>query len=89
MHSPNPSIDEIVEVVKYDQAVTAQILKICNSAYFGLVEPVESLNDAMMAIGTFRLLQLVMAMQSGEVFSVDDKKIYAAYGVNSEEVWYR
>ena len=33
---PNYSIMDVADVVKYDQAITANILRICNSAYFGL-----------------------------------------------------
>ena len=33
---PDSSLAEFVDIVKYDQGMTANLLRICNSSYFGL-----------------------------------------------------
>ncbi len=34
--NPDSSLTDIVDVIKYDQGMTANLLKTCNSSYFGL-----------------------------------------------------
>ena len=58
---PNSSIGQIVETIRYDQAVTAEVLRLCNSAYFGLSKRVNSIDDAVCLLGTAKVLQLVMS----------------------------
>lgn len=40
MGDPKSSAQDIVEIIQYDQSITASVLMICNSAYFGLRHPV-------------------------------------------------
>ena len=47
INDPASTVEEIVETIRYDQVLTARMLRICNSAYFGLSREVESLEDAM------------------------------------------
>jgi putative nucleotidyltransferase with HDIG domain len=64
---PQSTIDQIVEAIRYDQAITGEVLRLCNSAYFGLSRKVTSLHDAMVCIGTVKVLQLVMAVHANSV----------------------
>ncbi|HNQ23849.1 MAG TPA: HDOD domain-containing protein [Phycisphaerae bacterium] len=64
INDPRSTVDQIVEVIKFDQAVTGQVLRICNSAYFGLARKVTSLSDAMVLLGTMKVLQLVMSVHA-------------------------
>lgn len=48
---PDSSLTELAAVIRLDQAITANILRICNSAYFGLRRPVDNVNDAIMHMG--------------------------------------
>ena len=34
--NPNSSLTQLVDIIKYDQGITANLLRICNSSYFGL-----------------------------------------------------
>ncbi|MCK5541414.1 MAG: HDOD domain-containing protein [Desulfobacterales bacterium] len=61
---PDSSMKDIAKIIKYDPAVTANLLKICNSAYFGLKEPAESVEDAVSLIGIDQIVELVL-MKSG------------------------
>ena len=51
LKDPKTSAQDIVEVMQYDQAITANVLMVCNSAYFGLRRPVSSIRDAVVRIG--------------------------------------
>lgn len=62
LQNPESSADEIEDILKYDPGLTANILKLTNSAYFGIPSRVSSVRQAIMLLGWKRLLQLVMTM---------------------------
>jgi len=45
--NPQYIVSDLVEVIRLDQSITANILKLCNSAYFGLPRKVSSLKEAV------------------------------------------
>jgi HD-like signal output (HDOD) protein len=56
------TINQIIEVVQYDQNLTMKILTICNSAYFGLTRKINSLREAVAYLGSRQLMQVVMGL---------------------------
>jgi putative nucleotidyltransferase with HDIG domain len=62
------SIQELVDVVKFDPAITANILRIANSAYFGLRREIHSLNQALLLLGTQELLKIIIASGATRLF---------------------
>jgi putative nucleotidyltransferase with HDIG domain len=83
LQSPDTSAAQIEDVLKYDPGLTANILKLTNSAYFGLPSRVSSVRQAIMLLGWKRLLQLVMTM----CMSVLMKKPLPGYGLSRGELW--
>ncbi len=69
LSKPEVSIQEMVEVVKYDPAITANILRISNSAYFGLRREIHSLHQALMLLGTQELLKIIIASGATRLFA--------------------
>ncbi len=67
---PDSSMKDIANIIKYDPAVTANLLKVCNSAYFGLKNPAESVEDAVSLLGIDQIVELVL-MKSGATVMVD------------------
>lgn len=61
----NANIDEIVDMIMFDSALTAELLHIANSAYFGLDTPVTSVGDAVSEVGS-DAVYLLAASISGE-----------------------
>ena len=57
---PESSLSEIAELILNDPAITANLLKTCNSAYFGLNRKVDSVRDAIGYVGLDHIVQLVM-----------------------------
>ncbi|HVP11500.1 MAG TPA: HDOD domain-containing protein, partial [Phycisphaerae bacterium] len=83
LHDPRSTLDDIVEAIRYDQAITGQVLQLCNSAYFGLSRTVTSLNDAMLCLGSVKVLQLVMSVHTNSMLS--RKQI--GYGLERGILW--
>lgn len=69
LNKPEVSIQELVEVVKFDPAITANILRISNSAYFGLRREIHSLHQALLLLGTQELLKIIVASGATRLFS--------------------
>lgn len=83
LQNPDSCASQIEDVLKYDPGLTANILKLTNSAYFGLPSRVSSVRQAIMLLGWKRLLQLVMTM----CMSVLMKKPLPGYGLSRGELW--
>ncbi len=83
INNPRSSVDEIVETIRYDQAVTGEVLRLCNSAYFGLSKTVSSLNDAMVCLGTAKVLQLVMSVHTSGTLAREQ----VGYGLAPGDLW--
>ncbi len=55
------SIMDIVNVVKFDPSITANILKLSNSAYFCAPQKITTIHEAVVNLGQNNLLQVVQA----------------------------
>ena len=53
------AVTDVVNVIKYDQAVAANILKICNSAYFGVRQKIKTIHEAVVYLGQQQLIRAV------------------------------
>ena len=83
INNPRSTPKDIVEVIRYDQAVTSQMLRLCNSAYFGLQREVQSLDDAVRLLGTMKVLHLLMAVH-GKALLADR---HSGYGMEPGVLW--
>lgn len=83
INDPRSTPQDIVEVIKYDQAVTGQMLRMCNSAYFGLSHKVHTLNEAVRFLGTLKVLQLMMAVHGHALLA----KEQSGYGLDPGILW--
>jgi len=85
------NFDEIVDLVALDPALTAKLLQICNSAFFGADTHVSDVREAINQIGYQSVYLLVAMINGGECFQLpvaaclDGKRLWehsvaAAYG---------
>jgi HD-like signal output (HDOD) protein len=58
---PSSSAKDLMDVINPDQALTATILKMANSAFFGLSRTVSSLQQALSILGFKEIQNLVLA----------------------------
>ena len=83
VEDPKSSAQDVVEVIQYDQALTANVLMVCNSAYFSLRQPVSSVRDALVKIGFNRLIEIILARGSAPIFC----QACQGYNLKSGELW--
>ncbi len=74
---------EIESILKYDPGLTANILKLTNSAYFGIPTRVSSVKQAIVLLGWKRLLQVVMTICMSPLM----KKTIPGYDLRSGQLW--
>jgi len=83
LEEPDTEISDIEEILRYDPGLTANILKLANSAYFGIPSKIGSVKQAVMVLGFKRLTQLVVASC---VSAVMDKSI-PGYDLPPGNLW--
>ena len=80
--NPKCSGKDIADIVSKDTSLSATLLKIVNSAYYGLSEKVESLHYAAMALGTQQVSSLALGITVIKYFKgISDKR------VNMQSFW--
>lgn len=82
LNNPDTSLSELVNVIKLDQSITANILKMVNSAYFGLRHEVDNVNDAVMYLGRKNIMRAVLPAGLARYF-----KKTRGYEIEAVELW--
>ena len=83
MADPNSGTKQVSDVIESDQAIATKVLKIANSAFYGLSGKVSSIKHASIVLGYQTLGEIVnMAGFSG----VLEKKM-PGYGYEAEDLW--
>ncbi|MEA1867511.1 MAG: HDOD domain-containing protein [Thermodesulfobacteriota bacterium] len=75
INDPDFSVPDLVNVIKYDQSITANILRMCNSPYFGIRYKVNSLREAVVYLGRQNILHVVYAAGTSRYY----KKVKGYY----------
>lgn len=81
---PDVQVKDIVEVIKYDQSITINCLKLCNSSYFGLREKVYTIDNAVVMLGLQNLIKVVLVNCEELDFYADAQK---GYNLQRGELW--
>ena len=58
--NPEVSIDDLIDLIMMDQVLTAKMVRIVNSVYFGLGRKVESLREALVYLGIKEVKNVVL-----------------------------
>ena len=82
LQDPNTSAKDFVEVIKYDQSITANVLRVVNSAYYSLPSKVNSLEQATAFLGSEAVMQLLLVSGSLTYFEND----LICYGLKAEKL---
>ena len=83
VEDPKTSARDVVEVIQYDQSVTANVLMVCNSAYFSLRRPVHSLEEALVRIGFNNLVEIILTRGTSFLFF----RACQGYQLQNGELW--
>lgn len=81
--NPNSSLTQLVDVIKFDQGITANLLRICNSSYFGLRKKIASIRQAVAYLGIDKVASLAMMGNSADNF----REAQGGYDLNEGELW--
>jgi putative nucleotidyltransferase with HDIG domain len=76
------SAQDLVNIIQYDQSITANILRFANSAYFGLRAKVTSLKQAVAYLGTKAIMDMLFLSGSLSYFRGE----YTGYGLKGEDL---
>jgi HD-like signal output (HDOD) protein len=68
LEAPDASIAQVSKVVQKDMSMTAQMLKLVNSAFFGLRRQVSNITDAINFLGLDTIKSLVLSIQTFQQF---------------------
>ncbi len=66
LDNPEVKAKDLANVIRFDEAITANVLKMCNAAYFGLTRKVSSLDDALVVIGQDILKDIIITNSSAK-----------------------
>ncbi|MBI5386493.1 MAG: HDOD domain-containing protein [Verrucomicrobia bacterium] len=80
---PDTDTGEVVELIAYDPTLTAKALKFCNSAFYGLATPVDSLHDAVNRLGFQSIFILVASISGSHLVAAGRQE----YGIDSTLLW--
>jgi HD-like signal output (HDOD) protein len=68
VEDPESSLPDLSKVIKYDSAVTANLLKVANSAYFGRPGKFDSVHQAIVYLGMDHVVDLVLLNKPVTIF---------------------
>jgi len=80
---PKTTIPELSDVITKDQVLTAKVLRMANSAYYGYARRIYSIDEAVVVLGFSTIRSLVMA---ASVFNVLDKE-FQGYFLPKGDLW--
>ena len=75
----NSSIAQLCGIVEKDQTLTAGVLKIANSAFYGLPQEVTSLKQAIIVLGFNAIRDLII--------TISTKSQYKRFGITEQLLW--
>ena len=79
---PEHSREQIAEIIAYDPSLSARVLRIANSSYYGFAREIETVSSAVGVIGELDLRNLVLATTV-----VGSMSALKYRGINIDEFW--
>lgn len=76
-------LSDIAEVIKSDANLVSNVLRLANSAYYGLRQEVDSIDRATTLLGGQRVLEIALLSMAAPVFNDSQE----GYGLGRGELW--
>jgi putative nucleotidyltransferase with HDIG domain len=83
LNNPDVSASTVADLISLDQALTANILRLANSAFMGYTAPSASVHQAVVRIGFQRVRTLVLGAGASQAMRDD----LAGYEIKSADLW--
>ena len=84
LRDPDVQAGQLAEIIQYDPSITANVIKMCNAAYFGLARKVSSLDEALVVLGNETLKDMIIAGSSARFYKGE---IGTGYMLEQGELW--
>ncbi|MFO7885064.1 MAG: HDOD domain-containing protein, partial [Desulfobacteraceae bacterium] len=69
---PDTEIEDIKKIIEVDQVLTLKILKLVNSAFYGLARKVSSVKEASIVLGMDEIMNLAFGLSLSKAFTVSN-----------------
>ena len=76
---PSASIRQVADIISQDVAMSAKVLQLVNSAFFGLAQKITSVQNAAAHLGTETIKNLALASEAFRVFPPDSRIPQSVY----------
>lgn len=83
LNNPETEVSNLAEVISSDQALTAKVLRLCNSAFYGLPRKVTTVSEAVMIVGFSSVKSLVLMITTQSTLN----KGLLGYKIGPGEFW--
>ena len=83
IQAPDAPNGEIAKAIEYDPALTANVLRLANSAFFGFPKSVSTVREALFRLGTNNVFQMVLATTIDKMAQSSIR----GYDVSSTDLW--
>ena len=84
LNKEDASLDEIEEILRYDPGLAANVLRLANSAFFGLSKKVGSLKQAVILLGVKRFAQIALSACINKILDTTVE----GYNLSPGELWF-
>jgi putative nucleotidyltransferase with HDIG domain len=75
----NLSFSDLANIIEKDQTIAARVLKVSNSALYGLRQEVNSIQQALLILGLKTIRSLVLSLST--------KSLYKKFGMTEQKMW--
>ena len=83
LENKDTNIHEVVKILRYEPGLTANVLKLANSPFFGIPQKVDTLKQAVILLGTKRLSNLVVSVCTSELM----EQALEGYNMPPGDLW--
>lgn len=67
--NPSSDVDKMQEIICLDQVLTLKVLKVVNSAYYGLTQRVDSVKEAVVVLGMDEIVNISFGLSLSKAFN--------------------
>lgn len=83
LDDPDCGMSDLSDIIRHEPALTANVLKLANSAYFGLPGKINDTKQAIVYLGMTQVVDLVLLISCSESFNGS----HNGYGLSTGELW--
>jgi putative nucleotidyltransferase with HDIG domain len=80
---PKSEINEIARVIEFDEALTANVLKVANSVQSASITPITTIREAIIRLGAGQILKIAVGRQTNSSLS----QSFPEYQLEEHELW--